>query len=204
MPKKDKRIDAYISKRAAYAKPVLEHLRKLIHKGCPEADETIKWGMPSFDYKGPLCSFAAFKEHAVFGFWKAAIMKDKDVLLNSETRTAMGNLGRIRSMKDLPKDEVILEWIKEAKKLNDDEIKLPKDKPKHPKKEIPMPADLKRALTANKKAKEVYDKFSPSHKREYLEWITEAKTDETRNRRIETTIEWLKEGKPRNWKYMKR
>lgn len=204
MPKKDKRIDAYISGRADFSKPILKHLRKLIHKGCPEAEETIKWGMPGFDYKGPFINFAAFKEHAVFGFWKAAIMKDKDILLNDETKEAMGNLGKIKSMKDLPKDKVILGWIKEAKKLNDEGIKVPKDKPKHPKKEIPMPADFKKTIAANKKAKEVYDKFSPSHKREYLEWITEAKTEKTRQLRIETTIEWLKEGKPRNWKYMKR
>jgi uncharacterized protein YdeI (YjbR/CyaY-like superfamily) len=204
MGTKDKRIDEYISKKADFARPILKHMRELIHKACPEVEETIKWGMPSFDYKGPFISFAAFKEHAVFGFWKAAIMKDQDILLNDETKEAMGNLGKITSLKDLPKDKVILEWIKEAKKLNDEGVKVPKDKPKHPKKEILMPADFKKALAANKKAKEVYDKFSPSHKREYLEWITEAKTEETRQRRIKTTIGWLKEGKPRNWKYMKR
>jgi uncharacterized protein YdeI (YjbR/CyaY-like superfamily) len=116
----------------------------------------------------------------------------------------MGNLGCIRSLKDLPKDSIMLKWLKEAKKLNDDGVKMNrKVKPKHERKEYTMPASFKKALAADKKAKSVYDKFSPSHKREYLEWICEAKTEETRSRRIETALVWMTEGKSRNWKYMK-
>lgn len=202
MGTKDKRIDTYITKSADFAKPVLKHFRELIHKTCPEVTETIKWGMPSFDYKGPFVDFAAFKQHAVFGFRKAALMKDKDVLLNNITRAAMGNLGRITSMKDLPKDKVIIGWLKEAMKLNDAGIKLSRTvKPKHERKEYKMPDYFQKVLDKNKKAKVTFDNFPPSHKREYLEWICEAKTEDTRNKRMATAIEWLTEGKSRNWKY---
>ncbi len=201
MGTKDKRVDAYIAKSAEFAKPIIKHLRELIHKACPEVTETIKWGMPSFEYKGPFVGYAAFKQHATFGFWKAALMKDKDVLLNNETRAAMGNLGRITSIKDLPKDKILTGWIKEAMKLNDEGIKVPKTKTKHEKKEYKMPDYFQKVLNKNKKAKDTFENFSPSHKREYLEWIIEAKTEETRNKRMATAIEWLTEGRHRNWKY---
>lgn len=205
MGKKDKRIDAYIAKSAEFAKPVMKHLRELLHKACPEIEETIKWGMPSFDYKGPFVSFAAFKQHAVFGFWKASLMKDSKVLLSNENKGSMGNMGRITSMKDLPKDKILISWIKEAKKLNDDGVKFQRAlKPKHERKEYVMPASFKKALAGNKKAGKTYEAFSPSHKREYLEWICEAKTEETRDKRIATALEWLTEGKSRNWKYMRK
>ncbi len=205
MGKKDKRIDDYIAKKADFAKPILKHLRSLIHKACPEVEETIKWGMPSFEYKGPYCGFAAFKEHTVLGFWKAALMKDSKILLSKQSKAAMGNLGCIKSLKDLPKDTVLLKWLKEAKKLNDEGVKMNRTvKPKHERKEYTMPAAFSKALSTSKKAKGVYDSFSPSHKREYLEWICEAKTEETRDKRIDTAIEWLSEGKSRNWKYQKK
>ncbi|MBZ0204550.1 MAG: YdeI/OmpD-associated family protein [Ignavibacteria bacterium] len=204
MGTKDKRIDAYITKSADFAKPVMEHLRKLIHKACPEVTETIKWGMPSFEYKGPFVGFAAFKKHAVLGFWKAALMKDSKVLTGKDTKGAMGNLGRIESIEDLPKDAVLLSWINEAKKLNDSGVKLIRsEKPKHERKEYKMPAYFQKELNRSKKAKATFEGFSPSHKREYLEWIVEAKTEETRNKRMATALEWLNEGKSRNWKYQK-
>jgi uncharacterized protein YdeI (YjbR/CyaY-like superfamily) len=205
MGKKDKRIDAYIAKSAEFAKPVMNHFRELIHKACPEVEETIKWGMPSFDYKGPYCGFAAFKQHATFGFWKASLMKDSKVLLSSETKGSMGHLGRITSMKDLPKDKIMVSWLKDAMKLNEDGVKFQRAlKPKHERKEYVMPGSFKKALAKNKKAAKVYDSFSPSHKREYLEWICEAKTEETRDKRIAAALEWLTEGKSRNWKYQKK
>ncbi|KXK50069.1 MAG: hypothetical protein UZ05_CHB002001689 [Chlorobi bacterium OLB5] len=205
MGTKDKRIDAYIAKSQDFAKPVMEHLRKLIHKTCPEVIETIKWGMPAFDYKGPFIGFAAFKKHAVLSFWKAALMKDSKVLTGKETKGAMGNLGRIESIDDLPKDSILVKWIKDAMKLNESGVKFkPSAKPKHERKEYGMHPDLEKALNKNKSAKKTYEAFSPSHKREYLEWIGEAKTDETRNKRIETAIEWMTEGKSRNWKYQKK
>jgi uncharacterized protein YdeI (YjbR/CyaY-like superfamily) len=204
MSQRDKRIGAYIEKAQPFAKPILKKLRELIHKGNPDVEETIKWGMPSFDYKGPFCSFASFKQHAVFGFWKYQLIKDPKGYLqeiSAQGGTAMGNLGRITSLKDLPPDKVIINFVKQAKKLNDDGIKLP-SKPKKPKREIKMPDYIMRAIKKNKKAFDVFGNFSPSHKREYIEWITEAKTEETRNKRINTMMEWLKEGKSRNWKYI--
>lgn len=200
--KKDNRIDAYIAKSQDFAKPVLEHLRKLIHKTCPQVTETIKWGMPAFDYKGPFMGLAAFKKHAVLYFWKAALMKDSKVLTGNETKGAMGNLGRIESIEDLPKDAIITKWIKDAMKLNDAGVKLDRTaKPKHERKVYAMHPAFDKALNKNKPAKKTFEAFPPSHKREYLEWIGEAKTEETRNKRIETAIEWMTEGKSRNWKY---
>jgi uncharacterized protein YdeI (YjbR/CyaY-like superfamily) len=202
---KDKRIDSYISKSQDFAKPIMEHLRKLIHKTCPEVTETIKWGMPSFDYKGPFINFAAFKKHMALGFWKAAVMKDSKLLTGKDTKGSMGNLGRIESIKDLPKDQILVKWMKEAMKLNDEGVKFVRaEKPKHERKEYSMPDYFLKALNKNKKAKVTFDNFAPSHKREYLEWICEAKTEETRNKRMATAVEWLNEGKSRNWKYQKK
>jgi uncharacterized protein YdeI (YjbR/CyaY-like superfamily) len=203
---KDKRIDAYIDKAQPFAQPILKHVRELVHKACPEVTETIKWGMPSFDYKGPFFSIAAFKQHCAGGFWKHKLLNDPKGHLGERSNQggeAMGNLGRITSLKDLPPDKVILDFIKQAKKLNDDGIKVEKKKPVE-KKELVVPKELVTALTKNKKAKETFENFSPSNKREYAEWISEAKTEETKKKRLTTTLEWLEEGKPRNWKYMKK
>lgn len=199
MGKKDKRVDAYIEKAQPFAKPILIHLRELVHKACPDVEETIKWSFACFDYKGPFCSMASFKEHCSFGFWKAALMKDADKLKSNQA-TAMGHLGKIRSMSDLPSDKVILGYIKEAIKLNDEGVKLPPRK-KPEAKEIVIPDYFIKALGKNKKASQAFERFPPSHKKEYLQWITEAKTEETRNRRMDTALEWIAEGKGRNWKY---
>jgi uncharacterized protein YdeI (YjbR/CyaY-like superfamily) len=201
MGKKDTRIDTYISKAAPFAKPVLTHIRKLVHQGCPDVEETIKWGMPSFDYKGTYCSMASFKEHCAFGFWKASIMEDADKLKVNQ-KDSMGHLGRITGLEDLPSDKVMLRYIKEAKRLNDEGIKLPPKKITK-KKDLVIPSYFTKALNKNKKALKVFEAFSPSHKKEYIEWITEAKTEETRDRRMETALEWIAEGKGRNWKYQK-
>jgi uncharacterized protein YdeI (YjbR/CyaY-like superfamily) len=206
MGKKDKRVDAYIEKAQPFAKPVLKKLRELIHKGNPEVEETIKWGMPSFDYKGPFCSFASFKQHAVFGFWKYQLINDPEGYLqeiSNKGGNAMGNLGRITSVRDLPPDKIIIDFVKQAKKLNDDGVKLP-PKQKKPKTELTIPKYFTDALKKNKTAFEAFNNFSYSHKKEYVEWITEAKTDETRNKRIAAAIGWMTEGKSRNWKYMKK
>lgn len=205
MGTKDKRVDAYIAKSADFARPVLNHLRQLVHKVCPEVEETLKWGMPSFEYKGMMCGFASFKQHATFGFWKSAIMKDREVLLGKRSKEAMGNLGRITSMKDLPKDKIINGWIKEAMKLNDEGKKIPKEiAPKHEKKPLVVPDYFMKALNKNKKALKTFENFSPTNKKDYIEWITEAKTEETRNNRLQTAVEWISEGKVRNWKYLKK
>lgn len=206
MEKKDKRVDAYITKAQPFAKPILTKLRALVHKGNPEVQETIKWGMPSFDYKGPFCSFAAFKQHAVFGFWKYKLLKDTKGYLGerfSEGGGAMGNLGRMTSAKDLPPADVILDFVRQAKKLNDDGVKLPA-RPKPEKKELIIPGYFMNAVKKNKKALATFENFSYSNKKDYVQWVTEAKTEETRQSRLETTVQWLSEGKVRNWKYIKK
>ncbi|TVQ57818.1 MAG: hypothetical protein EA377_00575 [Phycisphaerales bacterium] len=207
MGTKDPRVDEYIDQNAAdFAKPILKKLRTLVHKGCPEVEETIKWGMPSFEYKGPFIGMAAFKQHCAFGFWKAAILfaDQKDAGDKQFTWGAPGREpipARITSMDDLPTDAKILALIKKAKKLNDDGVKIPKEETaKNP---IPLPKDFENALKKTKGAKANFEKFAPSHKREYISWITEAKREETREKRITTAVEWIAEGKSRNWKYQK-
>ena len=202
MATKDAKVDLYISKSADFAKPVLIHFRKLVHNACPEVEEKIKWSFPHFDYKGMMCSMAAFKQHCAFGFWKASLMKDKALLANAKSESAMGHYGKITSLKDLPSDKMIIAHIKEAMMLNEKGIKLPPRKVTTEKKEIVVPVYFLKQLKKSKKAFTTFENFSLSHKREYVEWITEAKTDETKSRRMETAIEWMEEGKSRNWKYM--
>ncbi|HUM47429.1 MAG TPA: YdeI/OmpD-associated family protein [Chitinophagales bacterium] len=204
MAKKDTRIDAYIAKSASYAKPILKHFRELVHTHCPEVEETIKWSVPFFDYKGgSFCSMAAFKEHCAIGFWKANMMKDLGKMEDGEEKSA-GSYGRITTLDDLPADKIIIGHIKEAMKLNEAGVKLaPKKKPAE-KTALQIPAELISALNKSKKAKAAFENFSPSHKREYATWIAEAKSEETRNKRIETAIEWMTEGKSRHWKYARK
>jgi len=176
---------------------VMIHLRELVHKACPEVTETLKWSMPSFEYKGLLCGFAAFKQHCTFGFWKQSLLETDAFPKN---RTAMGSFGRITSLKDLPSDKVMVGLIHQAMELNEKGIKVPK-KPAAPKKELVVPDVLMKALSKNKAAKTTFENFPYSCKKEYIEWITEAKTEPTRDKRLASTIEWLAEGKRRNWKY---
>jgi uncharacterized protein YdeI (YjbR/CyaY-like superfamily) len=199
MGKKDPRTDAYIAKSADFAKPILNHLREVVHEACPEVEEDFKWSFPHFSYKGMFCSMAAFKEHCAFGFWKSKLIVDRK---GESLEKAMGQFGRIMKVSDLPPKKVLIEYIKLAKKLNDDGVKAPaRAKPKTPR-ELIVPDDLAKALKRNKAAQATFDKFSPSNKREYVDWITDAKTEATRNKRLETAIEWMAEGKTRNWKYM--
>jgi uncharacterized protein YdeI (YjbR/CyaY-like superfamily) len=201
MGKKEKAIDAYIAKSADFAKPIMKHIRELVHKACPEVEEKMKWSMPHFDYKGEMmCSMAAFKQHMAFGFWKAALMKDPILVATAKTEEAMGHLGKITSLKNLPSDKKMTAWIKEAMKLNDKGIKVVKPKAAA-NKELKVPDYFTKALAKNKKAKQVFDKASYSFKKEYVMWIIEAKSEETRNSRMATALEWLAEGKHRNWKY---
>lgn len=199
MGTRDKRVDAYIAKSAEFAKPVLTHLRELVHQACPGATETIKWGFPHFDYHGILCSMAAFKKHCAFGFWKAKLMTNYLKVLQPVGETAMGHLGKITSVKDLPSDARLRKYIKEAARLNEKGAQ-PGRKPAAIKKLV-VPADFRKALSKNPKAKTVFDSFSYSHRKDYVEWVTEAKTEATRNKRMATSIEWLAAGKGRNWKY---
>lgn len=204
MSKKEPKVDTYISKAADFAKPILSHFRELVHATCPEAQEVIKWGFPHFDYLGgPMCSMASFKQHCAIGFWKASLMKNSpELAANAKTEVSMGHLGRITTLKDLPKDKIIVAYIKEAMRLNEAGIKVEKTKPAA-KKEIEVPDYFQKALSKNKKAEKTFNEFSPSHRKEYITWITVAKTEETRNKRMATTLEWLSEGKNRNWKYQR-
>lgn len=204
MAGKDPRIDAYIDKSQEFAKPILSHIRKLVHQACPDVDETMKWSFPHFEYNGAiLCSMASFKQHCSFGFWLASLMKDpQNIIDKGNDRTGMGHFGKLQSMKDLPTDKVMIEYIKEAKQLIQKGAKLPK-REKTNTGEVEVPEYFTKALKKNKAAFAYFDKSSNSHKREYIQWITEAKTEETRNKRMATAIEWLEEGKGRNWKYEK-
>ncbi len=193
--------DAYIKKTAEFAHPILTHLRNQVHAVCPDVKERIKWGHLHFDYKNaPLCYMAGFKQHCGFGFWKATLMKDPLLLKNAQAESAMGHFGKLTSLKDLPSDKKIIAYLKEAIKLNDEGIKIVKEK----KVEKPLPGTppaLSAALQKNKMALKHFDAFSNACKREYITWITEARTEETRTKRVSQTIEWLSEGKKRNWKY---
>ena len=197
----DERVDTYIDKSAPFAQEILKHIRNLVHQASPLINETIKWGFPNFVYKGTICSMAAFKEHCTFGFWKASLMNDPYQLFN-EKASAMGSLGRIENLQDLPSDKILIEYISVALKLDEAGVKIKKAATAL-KAVIPIPADFVEQLDQNPKAKQQFESFSPSHQREYLEWITTAKTEATKLKRMATTMEWLSEGKSLNWKYQK-
>lgn len=197
MPARDPRIDHYIERSAEFARPVLRHLREVVHAGCPRIEETLKWRMPSFECQGLLCGMAAFKAHCTFGFWKHALVVDKG---GERWREAMGSFGRITSLADLPSRRELVRMVRVAAELNELGIRTPQRK-HAPKRPPAMPPELKAALARSKRAREHFESFSPSHRREYMEWIGEAKTEATRAKRLEQAMEWLAEGKHRNWKY---
>ncbi|MEI7661066.1 MAG: YdeI/OmpD-associated family protein [Bacteroidota bacterium] len=199
---KDPLIDQYIEASADFARPILNHLRMLVHQVCPEAEEKLKWGFPHFDYKGVYTSMAGFKEHCAFNFWKARLMTDPYGLLGEKEEKAMGHFGRIRSLADLPADEILLDYLLQAKSLNDQGMKITPKKPTdREKQELEVPDDLLLALGNSPKAQETFEKFAYSKRKEYIMWINEAKTVSTREKRIDTAIEWMAEGRERNWKY---
>ena len=198
MGSRDPRVDTYIAKAEPFAKPILTRIRGAVHKGCPDVQETMKWSFPHFDYKGMLCGMAAFKQHCTLGFWKASLLDRK--LVGSKPMDAMGQFGRITSVDDLPPEKALVALVRQAAKLNDDGVKLVRT-PKPPKPMPKAPPAFLNALRSNPAAKANFEAFSPSHRREYLDWIVEAKTDATRDKRIATAIEWLTAGKSRNWKY---
>ena len=199
MPATNPGVDAYIARSAEFAQPILRHLRALVHRGAPESVEVLKWGFPHFDYKGMMCSMAAFKAHCSFGFWKGKLILD-----GKGSEDGMGQFGRITALSDLPSDAVLLSYIKKAVALNQAGVKKPVAPKPVSKKKLVVPKFFKDALARSKKARTTFESFSPSHQREYVEWVTEAKTEETRNRRLQTTLEWLTEGKPRYWKYLRK
>jgi uncharacterized protein YdeI (YjbR/CyaY-like superfamily) len=192
-------FDVYIENAAPFAQPILKRLRRLFHTACPGIKEELKWGHPTFVQKGIVGGMAAFKEHASFGFWKEKLLSDPYNLFSKDREAGMFG-SKLADVSELPPDDVLISYICEAVALNESGKKLPKPKKSAPK-ELVVPPDLRAALKKNKKAAATFDGFSYSHKKEYVEWITEAKQEATRERRIATTIEWLSEGKSRNWKY---
>jgi uncharacterized protein YdeI (YjbR/CyaY-like superfamily) len=195
MATKDPRIDAYIKRAQPFARPILQYLRKIVHSGCAQCEEMIKWRMPFFDCKGPICFMAAFKEHATFGFWKGKL------LFGDEDKGAMGHFGRLTSINDLPGEKKLTDLVRKAAELNERGIKRKRPRASANRK-IVMPPGLRSALAKNSKARKTFEGFSYSHKKEYVQWITDAKRDETREKRLKTTVKWLAEGKPQNWKYL--
>jgi hypothetical protein len=204
MPTKNPHVDAYIKKAQPFARPILTKLRTLVHKAVPDVEETLKWGMPHFLYKGMFCGVGAFKEHCIFGFWKHALLET--VPLKGDGEGAFGNFRScITSVTDLPSDAAMLRVLKAAKKLNDDDVKLPKRKvTPATSRVISVPMVFLKAIKANTKATKAFNAFSYSHRKEYVEWITGAKTTATRDKRITTAVAWMAEGKARNWKYEKK
>jgi len=202
MGKKNPEVDAYINNAQNFAKPVLKYIRGVVHEACPTVEEKMKWSFPHFDYKNQMMmSMAAFKEHCTLGFWKASLLKD---LKSKPKETAMGQFGRITKVSDLPSKKVLTKFIKEAMKLNDEGIKVTAKPLSKKKKELKIPDYFIKALKKNKKALKTFEGFSYSNKKEYVEWITAAKTEETRNKRLATAVEWISEGKIHNWKYLRK
>lgn len=199
MEQYDARVDAYIAKSAEFAKPILEYIRELAHEASPLIVETIKWGCPFFDHKGPVLSIAAFKQHCGINFWKASLLNDPQKVLRLADGTA-GQFGQISSINDLPPKEIMLDFIRQAVALNDTGVQKVKKVPAE-RAELVIPDYFTEFLAAYPKALQVFYDFSYSGKKEYVEWITDAKTDATRQKRMETAAEWLSEGKSRHWKY---
>lgn len=211
--KTDARVDAYIAKAQPFARPILEYLRETVHQALPEVEEDIKWSMPFFTYKGKnFCMMAAFKHHCAFHFWGAgdvmgaAPKKTVDGENGSQRakvdrEKGMGSFGKITSLKEVPSKRELTAYLKKAKELRDSGASTPMRKKKPPKPPAKTPTYMLSVLKKNKRALATWDAFSPSAKREYIEWITEAKSEETRDRRLEQAIAWVSEGKKRNWKY---
>ena len=199
MGTRDPRVDSYIARSADFAQPILARLRETVHAACPDVQETIKLGMPHFDYKGIMCGMAAFKQHATFGFWKAPLIEGLGPN-RANGGEAMGNFDKLTSVKDLPPAKVMAGYVKQAMRLNDEGIAVAKPKTKA-KPEAKVPAELAAALKTNKKAAAAFEAFPPGQRREYADWIAEAKRDETKAKRVAQAVEWIAEGKSRNWKY---
>jgi uncharacterized protein YdeI (YjbR/CyaY-like superfamily) len=202
-PDHSRKIDAYLKDTEAFAKPILVHLRALLHATCPEITEELKWGNPHFDYRGEMmCIFAAYKNHCSFGFWKDSLMSDARLKANADLPAAKRFMGKLTKLSDLPSDRELKGWIKEAMALNEQGVKLPPRKFEAPK-TVGIPEAFSKALAADPKVKAVFEGKSASFQKEYNAWIGEAKTDATRNKRIEEALAWIAEGKGRFWKYSK-
>lgn len=203
MEKYNIQVDEYIDKSPDFAQPILTYLRETVHEVCPEAEEAIKWKFPAFMYKGKiLCSVTSFKQYCSLGFWLHGEMKTLKELETTAEESSMFSLGKLTKMEDLPSKVQLKKTIKEAMELTDMGVTMKKAAPS--KVETEVPDDFQAALNKNKEASAVFEKGSPSFRKEYINWITEAKTEATRNKRMEQSLEWLAEGKARHWKYQKK
>lgn len=200
MEKYSSKIDAYIEKSQDFAKPILHYIREIVHEFCPEAEETMKWSFPHFIYKGKnLCAMASFKQHCTFGFWLEKEMKTMQEITQDIEKNSMFSLGKITNLEDLPSKPQLKSAITEAMELTDMGVTMKKSAPS--KTEMEVPDYFQSALDTQPKALEVFEKASPSFRKEYISWIVDAKTEVTRNKRMEQALEWIAEGKGRNWKY---
>ena len=195
MGTRDPRVDDYIGKSPEFARPILSHLRDVVHAACPQVEEDIKWGAPHFLHHGMLASMAAFKAHACFGFWRG-----KELFPDGGAGGAMGDFGKLTSVRDLPAKKALSALVKQAMALNESGAARPRRVAKAKPPPVPSPA-FAAALGSNRKAARVFADFPPGQQREYVEWIDSAKGEDTRARRIAQAVEWLAEGKRRNWKY---
>jgi uncharacterized protein YdeI (YjbR/CyaY-like superfamily) len=194
MAKRDRRVDAFIGRAAPFAQPILKRLRKIVHAACPAVEETMRWDCPFFDYRGPICLMAAFKQHCAFGFWKG------NLLFGNKNKGAMKHFGRITSLDDLPDEKQLVGYIRKAAELNERGVQ--KRRTPRRRQKVTVPPDVKAALTKNSKARTTFENFSYSHKKEYVDWISGAKRNETRNRRLASAIDWLSKGRVQNWRYL--
>jgi uncharacterized protein YdeI (YjbR/CyaY-like superfamily) len=198
MPKRNAEVDVYIAAAAPFARPILKHLRSVVHTGCPAVEEEMKWGMPFFVFKGNLAHMAAFKEHCAFGFWKSALVFGSE---RRAEREGMGQFGRITELADLPDEKRLLGYVRKAVELNEAGITRPRSARAKGERSIEVPDDLAAGLRKNAKARKSFEDFSYSHRKEYVDWITGAKRAETRSKRLATALDWLAEGKSQNWRY---
>jgi uncharacterized protein YdeI (YjbR/CyaY-like superfamily) len=199
MGKYDPRVDDYIAKSPAYAQPIMKHIRGLIHQAVPNIVEVIKWAHPHFEYKGPAFSIGAFKEHLGLNFWKSKLMDDPEGLFKYDG--SAGSMGKIKSLADLPEDDILMAYFMLAADLNEQGVKATTPKTAPEKKQLIIPDDLIAAFKNDTTAMQHFEQFNYSAKKEYVDWLAEAKTTETRQKRLKTIMEWVAEGKTRYWKY---
>ena len=188
---KSENVTTYIENAASFAQPILSKIREIVHQACPEIEENLKWSFPHFNYRGKIiCSMAAFKQHCAFTFWLAAQLKDQDkILQRGESQKSMGHLGKLQSPDQIPDQNILINYIHEAINLSQAESRVVRKLTDRT--EIKIPVELEAALKKNKEVYRKFDQLPYSHRREYVNYITEAKKADTRERRITKTIEKL-------------
>ena len=203
MGKKDPRVDAYIARSPEFARPILKRLRRVVHAASPKIEETIKWGSPAFVHKGIVCAMAAFTRHCVFGFWKGALLEESIASLPRGAGKAMGQFGRITVVSDLPDDASLRRLVRAAVALNERGVKHPARARPRGSRRLRVPAYFMAALRRNRKALATFRRFSYTNRKDYVDWVAGAKREETRRRRLETSVAWMAEGKIQNWRYVR-